>query len=813
MVFTWCLRFIVDIFPSTNVKTNKQKELNILEYLILFLNSYDIAVDETFSDNSDNDLINASVLGMVFEKLNGYRDGSFFTPSYITEYITNKTIGNLIVDKFNKNYFEGKTVNEIGDNINRKNINTARELFNSITICDPAVGSGHFLVSALNAMLLYKAQLGLYESIKYNQLEIVDDMLIVKNISDYDKDMQNSDTHNIYKELYKSKQQIISNSLFGVDINPKSIYISRLRLWIELLKHTYFTDNKSLALLPNIDINIKQGNSVLSDIKLNEDFNTLFNASTFQEYKELISQYKNPINKRDDIKKKIDDIKSKLNDNYDDKNRFEWRYEFPEILDDNGNFKGFDIILSNPPYIGEKGNKHIFRPLKEQWKDRYKTNSDIFYFFIMKAIDILKEDGISGFITTNYFLTADGADTVRKELKERTAIYNIINFNEMKLFKSASGQHNIINIFKKTTNILKTNIINVISSQNISQKQLFNNSDDVEIFIVKSNELYDGDKNYIRVSKQGDQLESIFNKMILNSKLLGTISNVNQGLRTGADKISKKHLQTYPNLGNIGDGIFILNKEELLNLNLSSIELSKIVKPLYKNSDINKYNTKSDFGDFLLYIDKKLSETEFQEIYPNVYKYLSKFKDLMYNIRSKNNEKAEFWFTIDRARSENIFIDNKIIAPQRSKINTFAYNETSWYASADVYYITNRSDFDIELKYLVALLNSKLYYIWLYYKGKRKGEMLELYATPLSQIPIKIIVKEKQKIFISLVNQIIELKKENKSTVQLENNINKEVYNLYNLTDEEIVTIENIYNNKHQSKKKPSDTIGQGKLI
>jgi len=682
MVFTWCLRFIVDIFPSTNVKTNKQKELNILEYLILFLNSYDIAVDETFSDNSDNDLINASVLGMVFEKLNGYRDGSFFTPSYITEYITNKTIGNLIVDKFNKNYFEGKTVNEIGDNINRKNINTARELFNSITICDPAVGSGHFLVSALNAMLLYKAQLGLYESIKYNQLEIVDDMLIVKNISDYDKDMQNSDTHNIYKELYKSKQQIISNSLFGVDINPKSIYISRLRLWIELLKHTYFTDNKSLALLPNIDINIKQGNSVLSDIKLNEDFNTLFNASTFQEYKELISQYKNPINKRDDIKKKIDDIKSKLNDNYDDKNRFEWRYEFPEILDDNGNFKGFDIILSNPPYIGEKGNKHIFRPLKEQWKDRYKTNSDIFYFFIMKAIDILKEDGISGFITTNYFLTADGADTVRKELKERTAIYNIINFNEMKLFKSASGQHNIINIFKKTTNILKTNIINVISSQNISQKQLFNNSDDVEIFIVKSNELYDGDKNYIRVSKQGDQLESIFNKMILNSKLLGTISNVNQGLRTGADKISKKHLQTYPNLGNIGDGIFILNKEELLNLNLSSIELSKIVKPLYKNSDINKYNTKSDFGDFLLYIDKKLSETEFQEIYPNVYKYLSKFKDLMYNIRSKNNEKAEFWFTIDRARSENIFIDNKIIAPQRSKINTFAYNETSWYASA-----------------------------------------------------------------------------------------------------------------------------------
>jgi len=223
----------------------------------------------------------------------------------------------------------------------------------------------------------------------------------------------------------------------------------------------------------------------------------------------------------------------------------DWNELFPDIMA-NG---GFDVVIGNPPYVGEKGNKEIFRPIKEIWKDRYEKNSDLLYFFFMKSIDILKENGNFGFITTNYFLTANSAVKLRKELKERTAIYNLVNFNEMKLFESALGQHNIITIFKKTNKTVDTNIINVISPENISSSELFTNSDKVEVFTVKSNQLYDGDKNYIRVSRQGNSLESVFSKMIDNAKTIEKICFVNTGFNTGADRVTNSNIkQSYENI-------------------------------------------------------------------------------------------------------------------------------------------------------------------------------------------------------------------------------------------------------------------------
>ena len=378
------------------------------------------------------------------------KDGVFYTPKFITEYIINNTVALLCTEKKE----QLKLYEDIKDTKKEKRRDTLHEYrhyLEKLKIVDPACGSGAFLNACFRFLLdehkwiqneLFKYEAGLF------------------------------DYHDIDK-------QIIENNLFGVDINSASVGIAKLSLWLQTAKR-----DRPLSNLMN---NIKSANSLTSD----------------------------------------------------------WNELFPDIMA-NG---GFDVVIGNPPYVGEKGNKEIFRPIKEIWKDRYEKNSDLLYFFFMKSIDILKENGNFGFITTNYFLTANSAVKLRKELKERTAIYNLVNFNEMKLFESALGQHNIITIFKKTNKTVDTNIINVISPENISSSELFTNSDKVEVFTVKSNQLYDGDKNYIRVSRQGNSLESVFSKMIDNAKTIEKICFVNTGFNTGADRVTNSNIkQSYENI-------------------------------------------------------------------------------------------------------------------------------------------------------------------------------------------------------------------------------------------------------------------------
>ena len=400
---------------TSPVNSSKNSKFNILEYFITFLNSYNITVNENSTDDSEK-LINASVLGKIFEKINGYKDGSFYTPSYITQYMSEKTVEKAVIDKFNKNGFLEDSIEDLRKAIyyNDKQ-QESHKIFNSLTFCDPAVGSGHFLVSVLNTLLLYKCKLGLLEHIKPNQLEIVEDTIIINNIEDYSKDNAHEDSilQKIYEELYKNKKEIIKNSIFGVDLNSKSVKITRLRLWIELLKHTHFTKNtkyKELELLPNIDINIKEGNSLISKYSLNHSFNEYIQNSNklFLKYKNEISAYKEArerIEKETHIKN-IEDIKSKLILKSGINSGFEWRYEFPEVLDDDGKFIGFDVIIGNPPYLS---NKAIPLDDKKIYEMNYGISDDLYNYFFIKSFQLLKEDGLLNFITSNNILKIESS--------------------------------------------------------------------------------------------------------------------------------------------------------------------------------------------------------------------------------------------------------------------------------------------------------------------------------------------------------------------------------------------------------------------
>ena len=422
---------------SKSVLGKKAKdELFLLEYIIDFLNSYN------FSSGTDSDanlvqnkeIIDAAVLGLIFEKLNGYKDGAFFTPSVITEYMCKEIIENIILDKINAEMnWNCKDLENIIDKIEtleeRKKINAA---INKLKICDPSVGSGHFLVSALNRIIAIKMKLKVLfkynsgERLKEAQIYVENDVLIVKNGNGepfiYNKN--DNESREVQETLFNEKRTIIENCLFGVDINPKAVYIAQLRLWIELLKNAYYK-NGVMETLPNIDINIKVGNSLISKVDYSIGKKIVADKDTkklISKYKELVTQYKSVSNKEskrvllDELKRTkdrvhgfyeqialFDEPDNKYNEVYD--SAFEWAFEFPEILDEDGKFLGFDAIIGNPPYglINKKQNQHTSIYATEPEINFFKNSTkyrpakggmlNIYRLFVCLSLGLLRKGG------------------------------------------------------------------------------------------------------------------------------------------------------------------------------------------------------------------------------------------------------------------------------------------------------------------------------------------------------------------------------------------------------------------------------------
>ena len=485
---------------------------------------------------------------------------------------------------------------------------------------------------------------------------------------------------------------------------------------------------------------------------------------------------------------------------------FLWKLHFAEVFQRDN--PGFDVVIVNPPYVGEKGNKEIFRAISKSEFGRrfYNAKMDIFYFFFHKAIDMGRINSSVNFITTNYFITATGAKKLRSDFKNRTTIQKLINFNELKIFDSAKGQHNMITLLQKghlereaETSITKLGGLADSTKLNKIMSWL---DDDTECYLIKQEYLYDGADNYIRISgtnsKSGAHIDKILNKVKNTGLRLENICNINSGCDITLSKIRKKHLENFSGDFTLGDGAFVLNPKELKELDLP-VKHDVIMKNFIKNSNIYPFNI--DFSnDKLIYLRW---EDEIND-YPNIKKHLSKFKEILED-QVKRYDEDYPWFALHRPRDKRIFeASQKIVVPYRNKKNVFGYSEKSVYSSRDVFFITTK-DTKYNIKYILGFLNSKLIYAWLYNRGKRKGETLELYQRPLSEIPLEKLSEKQQAPFINLVDQILAttkdedyLKNHDKQAKvkTLESQIDQLVYKLYDLTPEEIAIVENFNTGK-----------------
>ncbi|OQA13955.1 MAG: Eco57I restriction-modification methylase [bacterium ADurb.Bin363] len=833
-----------DIFLPDELFSNKNKDgEDIGDGILDVFDRYNFTVNE--SDPLEKEVaVDPEMLGKVFENLLDVKDrkskGSFYTPREIVHYmcqeclinyletetkgeIPRRDIESLVLngetiiqndfvtlrkqrEKEDKGHkYPGTYKLKLPESI-QKNARKIDSLLKDIKVCDPAVGSGAFPLGMINEIVGARQVLQVY---------------LRDNLSVYDL-----------------KYHAIANSIHGVDIDPGAVDIARLRLWLSLV-----VEEKEPKLLPNLDYKIMQGNSLVSEYKgiklfdksllstkeekfiqlgLSFEINSEIKMKELQDKTRLYIKESQRAEKQE-LKKEIDDIKWDLieetlkdygrQEKIDevrklrDKNIkpfFIWELEFLDVFKNKG---GFDVVIGNPPYVGEKGHRDIFQQIKKgNLAKFYQGKMDLFYFFFHLALEIGRDRGENAFITTNYYLTAQGAQKLRTDLKKRSIIRNLINFNELKIFKSAKGQHNMITIFSKGVNgsTLAKNCIT--TRKGYADGRVLNlivsfKDSETNYYYVKQEDLYDGPQNYIRLegNRAGNTLiDSILEKIKSQGEMLGNICNVNQGIVTGADRLSSRHLRNYRIQGQEGDGIFVYEKGELNKLNLKA----DLIKPWYKNSDIKRYYTNPVNKYELALTNFIKTEDEF----PDFFTYLNKFKEILIN-RSQIEHCLD-WFDLHQIRMKDknktgkikkmLFDGPKIVAPQRSNENTFGYNESPWYASADVYFITSKGIRNIELKYILALLNSKLYYQWLYHRGKRKGEALELYQVPLSEVPIKVIGKEEQQPFIQLVDRILAITTKTdydphnppQEQKKLEREIDQRVYKLYGLTKEEIELVE-----------------------
>ena len=742
-----------------------EKESEKFDYLVFpselfadlfeFFNRFNFTIYEN-SPEEHTIAVDPEMLGHIFENLleDNKDKGAFYTPKEIVQYMTQESLIEYLVTHLGDNAKEGvsqfvKQKNKEG--LTDTQLNEINNLLDKVKICDPAIGSGAFPMGMLQEVFALK------ERIAFDLGFIVWSPAIVK-------------------------ENIIQNSIYGVDIEKGAVDIAQLRFWLSLI-----VDEEEPKPLPNLAYKIVVGNSLVGKFE-NEiveiDWSTddtsagFFAQELINEKTDLLKTisskqkdfFSADSNQKDTLKKEIRDLKldilskqlalmietkgyqkqtgkkltkretekwletegwkrtlqkvNTLKTNNKPFNHFDWRLDFPEILNpivtEN---TGFDIVIGNPPYIKEYTSKEAFDGFRSS--DYYQGKMDLWYGFACISIDLLKEKGVECFIAQNNWITSAGASIFRNKVLQETTIKIFTDFWNYKVFNSAGIQTMVYLLKKEVPNNLYPLKYSLLKDDTIKENELknflnFNNKDGVdEKYILNfESSLY----NDSLITFNNPRIDSVLNLILENNIEYLSSNDIAQGIVYPQDKLNKKNAEKLGEGFKLNEGIFQLNEKELNNLNLSKAE-NEIVKPFYSTSELHKY-----FGDklnkeWIIYTKSDIKNNI--NSYPTLKSHLDKYSTI---ITSDNKP-----YGLHRARNEDFFIGEKIISLRKNSEPSFTYTNFDCYVSQTFYSIKTDS---FNLKYLTSLLNSKLIAFWLRFKGKMQGNNYQIDKEPLVNIPI-----------------------------------------------------------------------------
>ncbi|WP_223788781.1 DUF7149 domain-containing protein [Marinicella meishanensis] len=847
------------VLKDTNGK-KRQGALNAIEYLFEFLNAYDFSSEGSENIQEDNKtLINASVLGLIFEKINGYKDGSFFTPGYITMYMSKEVLRKAVVNKFNqKKGWSCKNFTDLHNHID--DYPEANQIINSLTVCDPAVGSGHFLVSSLNEIIAIKSELKLLcdrhgRRLKNYDVKVINDDLVV---TDEDNELfsynpNSEESQRIQETLFNEKQTIIENCLFGVDINPNSVKICRLRLWIELLKNAYYKNATELETLPNIDINIKCGNSLISRFALDADLKKALKQSKYDiiSYRAAVSTYRNATDKSQKraMRELIDEIKnnfqSEINKNSKDfrdlrkfqgqlvaltqqvdvfadslakqrdtnkkiteltqkskkleakleaiknnaiyRNAFEWRFEFPEVLDNAGNYQGFDVVIGNPPYMRVQEIKKTQPDAKIYYEKTYQSAQgayDLANLFFEKAVMLAHKHAHNAYIMPHKFLNSSSASVFRDYLTEGQYISKISHFGANMIFEDAITYTAIVQFNKTESNgfeflraPFKSNVEDFLNEQAKYRKVSYQE-------IQTAAELY-GTNQWILFETQSE-------------------SNAFQKIYNNSTKIEKLFDSIFVGLQTSRDALYILNKidDDLFEVPLTGKTYkleTDLLKPFLMGKDIARFAKLSThkYVFFPYHIHGQKAQiiplNEIATKYPITHQYISDHEQEFKSRESEKFKDKEHWHAYIYPKNLTQFEQPKLTSMEIcSKYPNVTINTDNYYHATTIYSWVKRNDTLESYEFFLAIANSQLLWWFLKNTGDTlQGDARRMKTNYLNTFPVPDDVSEEtENHIVEQVKAIMQAKNQGKNTSKMEADLNSSVNELYGLNEHEIIAIE-----------------------
>ena len=763
----------------------RYRQLPTLRYLLEFLDAYDFASEgnEEIQENA-KPLINASVLGLIFEKINGHKDGSVFTPGAVTMYMSREAIRQTVVWKFNEvmgwncKDYEALLDKDIEDYVK------ANALVDSLRICDPAVGSGHFLVSVLNEIIRTKYDLGILLDCDGKRIKKQDYNIDIENdellVSDEDGlpfvyVPGNPESQRVQEALFKEKRTIIENCLFGVDLNPNAVNICCLRLWIELLKNAYYTKESGyteLETLPNIDINIKVGNSLIHRFALNQDISEILKKSgvSISDYRNAVSQYKNAHSKdekhaleetiqkiKDDfqtyigqhdprlvrkyqiereldkvsapllfevskkeqaqrdkqakeLQKKLANIQQEIDDIRNNRmfvGAFEWRIEFPEVLDEEGNFEGFDCIIGNPPYIQLQKMGTDADALQKMNYDTYERTGDIYCLFYEMGMKLLRKGALLSFITSNKWMRAGYGKILRGHISSNYNPTLLIDFANNKIFDSATVLVNILSL-EKCNNKGQTLSCSVEDGFDVSK-------------------LSDYVQTHIQISSfKSDDTWSILNEIELSIK---------QKVEKAGIPLKNWDVEMYRGvLTGFNDAFIITSdkREEILSNCVDDSErdrTAELIRPILRGRDIRRYGY--EWADLWLINTHNGVKDSLERIKVEDYPAIKLHLDYYWDKIESRADKGDTPYNLRNCAYVDEFSKPKIVWGNLNTKGSYALAPEDMFINAPACMIVPGSP------YLLAMLNSKVADYYIRNLGVvRNGGFFEYKPMFVEQIPV-----------------------------------------------------------------------------
>ncbi len=804
-------------------------EYSYFDELINFFSQYNFTIDENDPDDTEVG-IDPEMLGHIFENLleDNKDKGAFYTPKEIVQYMCNESVVQYLKTHTDaqlhaalENLIRNRQVDAKLQN--KETANAIYELLRAVKVCDPAIGSGAFPMGVLN--VLFNTRQLLYG---------------------FRRDMKPF----LPEEV---KRDIIQNNIFGVDIEQGAVDIARLRFWLSLvvdseepnplpnLDYKIVCGNSLLSRyrldepIKNVfvEYNKKNKENKMSFAKYQQmvkDYLETSDHTKKDEFRKTIEEIKkvfkthitdkeqkgitdleyeiNCINapkllpdykqtkeekaKLKDLEKELADKKAKKQDKLDNKlyeNAFEWRFEFPQLLNDEGDFIGFDIVIGNPPYLRIQGIRDTNPSFAEELVKKYESSTgsfDLYAVFTERGLQIIKHSGIVNYIMPDKWTNAAFGKGLRSVVTSKKSAYKIISFGAYQVFNAST--YTALQWFMPNTKELHYYQLDRNLTTNQELGMYLNSINNIEASII-DNEKLTKDQWTLTVGVTSNILKKLESHP---RRIADVFDKIFQGLATSKDDV-------YFLYDCQEDGKYIIGYSKQLSRNIK-IERG-LVKPLLKGEDVHRYDDiKTDRyvifpyklieGKAILYTEKELSDT-----FPLGYSYLKDCEDILRGREKGRLMNDEYWFRYIYPKNLVLFDHEKLVAPDISMGGNFAYDICGkFYQTTTIYGYIKKAEVSESYKFWMALLNSRLCWWFLTNTGttlangffRFKPDYIKPFPVP-KDIPQKI-----EEAIVRVVDDILMQKKDNPQvdTKSLEREIDFLVYKLYGLTYDEILIVD-----------------------